>query len=168
LNVADVRPIIRPSVSFMLSHPAHILALGFGTGLAPVAPGTVGTLLGFPIYALLAQWLAPAAILGVAGLMFLVGIWACGRTATALGVSDHSGINWDEIAAFVAILVFTPPGLAWQAAAFLLFRAFDVIKPPPIRYFDRTVKGGFGVMLDDVLAAGYTLLVLAVAAHLLG
>ena len=154
-------PTLRPTVAFLLAHPAHFLALGFGTGLAPIAPGTVGTLLAFPLYAVLAQWLAPAAILAVLPLLFLIGVWACGRTGRALGIADHGGMNWDEIVAMLGILVFTPPALGWQVFAFFAFRFFDVVKPPPVGYYDRTVKGGFGVMLDDVLAAGYTLLVIA-------
>jgi phosphatidylglycerophosphatase A len=167
MSGASNRPIIRPTLAFALAHPAHFLALGFGTGLAPVAPGTFGTLVAFPLYALLALWLGSAGILLVAAGMFVAGIWLCGRTSRALGLSDHSAINWDEIVAFLAVLAFTPTGWLWDVAAFLLFRFFDVVKPPPIRYFDQTVKGGFGVMLDDVLAAGYTVLVLAIAKFLL-
>jgi len=98
---------------------------------------------------------------------FVVGVWACGRTGRDLGVADHGGMNWDEVVAFLAVLVLTPPALLWQAAAFLLFRFFDVAKPPPIRQIDRAMKGGFGVMLDDVVAAFYTVLVLAVVKRLL-
>jgi phosphatidylglycerophosphatase A len=159
--------ISRPGVGFLLSHPAHFIALGFGTGLSPVAPGTVGTLLAFPFYAVLAYWLAPEWVAAAIGCFFLVGIWACGRTGRDLGVADHGGMNWDEIVAFLAVLVFTPAGLAWLAAAFVLFRVFDIVKPPPIRHVDRQVKGGFGVMLDDVVAAFYTVLVLAVAKRFL-
>lgn len=157
----------RPSAAFLLSHPAHFIALGFGTGLAPVAPGTIGTLLAFPIYAVLGRWLSPAFILVLLPVFFLLGVWACGRTGRALGVADHSGMNWDEIVAFLLVLVFTPPGLGWQVAAFGAFRFFDIVKPPPIRYLDRTMKGGIGVMVDDVLAAFYALLVLAGARMLL-
>lgn len=161
MNPAPGRPIIRPTLGFAWSHPAHVLALGFGTGVAPIAPGTVGTLVAFPLHALLARWCSPLQILLVAVALFAIGVWACGRTSRALGLSDHSGINWDEIVAFLIVLVFTPGGWGWQLLAFLLFRVFDVVKPQPIRYFDRNVKGGFGVMLDDLLAAGYTVLVLA-------
>ena len=152
---------VRPSAAFLLSHPAHFVALGFGTGLAPAAPGTVGTLLAFPLYAVLGHWLSPLGILALLPALFALGAWACGRTGRALGVLDHSGMNWDEIVAFLLVLVFTPPGLAWQVAAFCAFRLFDVVKPPPIRYLDRTVKSGFGVMLDDLVAAFYALLLLA-------
>lgn len=160
--------VARPGVGFLLSHPAHFIALGFGTGLSPFAPGTVGTLFAFPFYAVLAYWFPTEWVVAAIAAFFLVGIWACGRTGRDLGVADHGGMNWDEIVAFLAVLVFTPLGLAWLAAAFSLFRFFDIVKPPPIRYLDRTVKGGFGVMLDDVVAAFYTVLVLAVAKRLLG
>lgn len=158
----------RPSATFLLSHPAHFVALGFGTGLSPAAPGTVGTLLAFPLYAVLARWLPPVGILALLPALFGLGVWACGRTGRALGSPDHSAMNWDEIVAFLVILVFTPPGIAWQAAAFVAFRLFDIAKPPPIRYVDRTVKGGLGVMLDDLLAAFYALLLLAVARIAIG
>jgi len=159
--------IVRPNTAFLVSHPAHLFALGFGTGLAPVAPGTVGTLLGFPVYMALAWWLDPVGVLLAAAVMFALGVWACQRTGEDLGVADHSGMVWDEVVAFVLILVFTPAGLAWQAFAFFAFRVFDVLKPPPIRQADRKWKGGFGVMFDDILAAGYTLLLMAVVKRLL-
>ncbi len=159
---------IRPTAGFLLAHPAHFIAFGFGTGLSPVAPGTIGTLLAFPLYALAAASLGPAALGAALAALFALGVWACGRTGRALGVADHGGMNWDETVAFMTVLLFTPTGFAWQLAAFLAFRAFDVIKPPPIRWLERTVKGGLGVMLDDAVAALYTLLVLALAARLLG
>jgi phosphatidylglycerophosphatase A len=152
----------------MWRQPAHIIALGAGAGLAPVAPGTVGTLLAFPLYWLLAAVSTSTMALALLGAAFLLGIWACGATGRALGVADHGAMVWDEIVAFAVVLVFTPSGWEWQLGAFLLFRFFDIVKPPPIRYFDRRLKNGFGVMFDDLLAAGYTLLVLAVAQRLLG
>ena len=158
--------IVRPTARFLFAHPAHFLALSFGTGLAPIAPGTVGTLLGFPIYGLLAARLAPMELLATIGGMFAVGIWACGVTGRAMGIPDHSAMNWDEVVAFLLILMITPPGWAWQAFAFFAFRFFDVVKPPPIRYFDRTIKGGFGVMFDDIVAAFYTLLAMAIVKQL--
>ena len=157
----------RPGVGFLLAHPAHFVALGFGTGLSPLAPGTVGTLLAFPLYAVLAYWLAPQWVAAAIAAFFVLGVWACGRTGRDLGVADHGGMNWDEVVAFLAVLVLTPPLVLWQVAAFVLFRFFDIVKPPPIRQVDRALKGGFGVMLDDVVAAFYTLLVLAAAKWLL-
>ena len=157
----------RPDVGFLLAHPAHFIALGFGTGLSPVAPGTVGTLLAFPLYVVLAYWFAPEWIGAAITAFFLIGIWACGRTGRDLGVADHGSMNWDEVVAFLGVLVFTPPGLAWQAAAFVAFRFFDIAKPPPIRQLDRSVKGGVGVMLDDVVAGFYAVLAIAAAKRLL-
>ena len=145
---------------FVRAHPAHFIAFGFGAGLSPFAPGTAGTLLGFPLYALLARLPGRGYVLVAVALVFALGVWAAGKTASALGVADHGGICFDEIAAFLLILVFTPPSIAWFIAAFFVFRFFDVVKPYPIRYVDRKIKNGFGVMFDDMLAAGYSVLVL--------
>jgi phosphatidylglycerophosphatase A len=152
---------IKADLRFLLKHPAHLIAFGFGTGLSPKAPGTVGTLLGLPLFWLIA-WAAPDLPNQIALLVaaFLVGIWACGRTGRALGVPDHGGIVWDEIAAFALVLVFTPVGWLWTGIAFALFRLFDIVKPWPIRQFDARLKNGFGVMFDDLLAAGYTIAVI--------
>jgi phosphatidylglycerophosphatase A len=152
----------RPSWRFLIRHPAHLLAFGFGAGLTPGAPGTVGTLLAFPLFWLLQPRLSPAEFLVLLAVMFGVGIWACEKTGSALGVSDHGGMVWDEIVAFLLVLFFTPDSPYWQAFAFLAFRLFDIAKPPPIRYYDRTLKGGFGVMFDDIVAAAYALLLLAI------
>jgi phosphatidylglycerophosphatase A len=157
-----------PAWRFAWSHPAHIIALGAGAGLAPAAPGTVGTLVAFPLYWLLAALSTPAVTLALIGAAFLIGIWACSATGRALGVADHGAMVWDEIVAFALVLVFTPAGWQWQAGAFLLFRFFDIVKPPPIRYFDRRLKNGFGVMFDDLLAAGYTLVILALCQRIFG
>jgi phosphatidylglycerophosphatase A len=154
---------VRPTLRFMLRHPAHVIALGAGAGLVPGAPGIAGTLLAFPLYWALAKYCAVSTLLALIALGFALGIWACGRTARALGASDPGAIVWDEIVAFMLVLVFTPAGYAWQALAFLLFRLFDILKPPPIRYFDRKLKSAFGVMFDDLLAAIYSLLALAIA-----
>lgn len=154
--------ITHPTARFTFAHPARIIALGFGTGLAPVAPGTVGTVLAFPIYMLLDRWLDPLALFAVIAAFFAVGVWACGRTGRDLGVADHGAMCWDEVVAFLLVLALVPGDPAWQAAAFVLFRGFDILKPPPIRQAEARFKGGFGVMFDDLLAAGYTLLVLSV------
>jgi phosphatidylglycerophosphatase A len=153
---------------FVLRHPAHAIALGAGAGLFPGAPGTAGTLLAFPLYWGLALICTAPTLLALIALGFAVGVWACERTGRALGVADHGAIVWDEIVAFMLVLSFTPPGYIWQAFAFLLFRLFDILKPPPIRYYDRKLKSGFGVMFDDLLAAAYTLLVLAAFKQILG
>jgi phosphatidylglycerophosphatase A len=157
--LAEIRQ--TPSWGFVLRHPAHALAFGFGAGLAPVAPGTAGTLLAFPLFWLLQPLLSATEFMLLLVAMFAVGIWACEKTGIALGVADHGGMVWDEVVAFMLVLFFTPDTLYWQAFAFLLFRLFDIFKPQPIRYYDRTFKNGFGVMLDDLVAAFYTLLVLA-------
>jgi phosphatidylglycerophosphatase A len=158
--------VFRPTPRFVFSHPAHLIAFGFGSGLAPAAPGTAGTL-----FAWLVGWLAlgpaaPALVIAAAGAGFLVGIWACGLTGRRLGIPDHGGMVWDEIVAFVLVLAVLPKSFGWQLAGFVLFRLFDIVKPPPIRWFERRYKGGFGVMFDDLLAAGYTLMVLAIAKRL--
>ncbi len=145
----------------MFSHPAHFIALGFGAGLSPKAPGTVGTLLGFPLFWLL-SFLSPVLFWIALTLLFVIGIGVCNKTGYDLGVADHGAIVWDEVIAFALVLNFTPPALAWFIVAFGLFRLFDIWKPFPIGYFDRTIKNGFGVMLDDLLAAGYAIGVLMV------
>ena len=152
----------------MLSHPAHVIALGFGAGLVPFAPGTWGTLLAFPIHWLIASQVGTNGHVLVLAALFAFGVWACGATGRAIGAADHSSMVWDEIAAFLLVLFFTPASLFWQAFAFLLFRFFDILKPPPIRYYDQTFKSGFGVMLDDLVAAFYTLIILALAKVVLG
>lgn len=150
----------KPDWRFLLHHPAHFLAFGLGSGLSPVAPGTAGSFVAIPLYLLLA-WAVPMPwLLGVVALSFLAGIWFCDVAGKALGVADHGGIVWDEIVAMWLILAFTPLSWEWYTAAFLLFRLFDVWKPFPIRTIDERTHGGFGVMLDDLLAAGYALVVL--------
>ena len=155
-----------PTLGFLLRHPAHFIALGFGVGLAPFAPGTFGTLLAIPIAAVLraqvSEAMFGATILGLG----LLGIWAAQVTGRDLGVTDHSAIVWDEVVAFLLILFFVGDNGIWIAFAFVVFRFFDIVKPPPIRQLDAALKNGFGVMVDDLAAAGYTLLVLAVARHL--
>ena len=158
---------LHPGRAFAFSHPAHVLAFGFGAGLVRFAPGTVGTLVAWPVGWLLAASMPPAAMLGLAGALFLLGIWCCGVTGEHLGVADHGAMVWDEMVAFLLILAILPRELAWQAAGFLAFRVFDIAKPPPIRWLERRLRGGFGVMFDDVVAAGCALLVLALAKRLL-
>ena len=157
----------RPSWRFLLSHPARLVAFGFGAGLVPVAPGTWGTLLALPVFLLVSPRLEPVEFLLVLVVLFALGVWACDVTGRSLGNSDHGRMVWDETVAFLLVLFFTPAGLHWQALAFLIFRLFDILKPPPIRYYERTFKNGFGVMLDDLIAALYTLLVLAAVKTLL-
>ncbi len=157
----------KPTLRWMLGHPARIIAFGAGSGLLRPGPGTWGTVFAWITFAPLVSWLQGtlglpgAAILALPLAAFLLGIWACGRAARDLGVADPGGIVWDEVAAFWLVLALTPSGFGAQLAAFTLFRFFDIVKPPPIRQFDANLKGGFGVMFDDLLAAFYTLLVLA-------
>jgi phosphatidylglycerophosphatase A len=151
-----------PPLSFVLRHPAHFIACGLGSGLSPFAPGTAGTLLAWILYPLLRAWLPGDGGFAVfLLLMFAVGVPACHITGVRLGVTDHGSIVWDEIVPFWAVLLLTPAGWVWQLAAFLWFRFYDIVKPEPARFFDRRVKNGFGVMMDDVIAAGYTVLTLA-------
>ena len=151
---------------FLLSSPVHFVALGLGTGLSPRAPGTVGTLVGFPLFFLLSP-LPLAAQVAALIVFFVGGCVLCEITGKALGVADHGGIVWDEIVAFCAVLMTVPNDWAWWATAFVAFRFFDIVKPMPIGWFDRRYKNGFGVMFDDVLAAAYAIACLAVAQALL-
>lgn len=158
--------ILRPDARFAFSHPAHFVSFGFGVGLIGLAPGTFGTLLALPLYWYALREYAPGQAFLIVAVLFAIGVWACAITGRNLGVADHGAMVWDEVVAFLLILLIAPEDPAWQAAAFLLFRFFDVIKPSPIREFERRVKGGFGVMADDILAAGYTLLVVAIIKRL--
>ena len=152
----------------MLAHPAHVLALGFGSGLAPRAPGTFGTLAAIPIaYALWTSTSDVVYLAFVLGLLF-VGAWAAQRTGRALGVADHGAIVVDEIVAFLLVLFFVGPAPLRIAFAFALFRLFDIVKPPPIRAIDARMKTGLGVMVDDIVAAGFALVVYALVARLTG
>ena len=146
-----MKPAPPPIPASLLRDPGHFLALGFGSGLAPRAPGTFGTLAAIPVYLLCAQLASPAYLLVVAGL-FLLGVYLCGRTARSLGVHDHPGIVWDEVVGFLLTMAFAPPGWWWIVLGFAAFRLFDIWKPWPIRVLDRRVHGGLGIMLDDVLA----------------
>jgi len=152
----------RPTLRFTLAHPAHAIALGLGTGLVPLGPGTAGALLAFPVYMLLDRWLDAQGLFAVIVVFFAIGVWACGRTGRDLGVPDHGAMNWDEVVAMMLVLLVAPDRLEWWVFGFGAFRFFDIVKPPPIRYLDQTVKGGFGVMLDDLVAAFYTLLLMAI------
>ena len=160
--------ILRPSLSFVFAHPAHFIAFGFGAGVSRFAPGTVGTLVAFPIHWMMSPEYSPLVMMLAIGGMFLLGVWACEVTGRHLGVADHGGMCWDEVVAFLLILEIVPATVSWQLAAFFVFRFFDVVKPPPIRDLERRMKGGFGVMFDDILAALYTLLLIAVMVRVFG
>lgn len=146
----------QPDSKLLLSHPAHFFALGFGSGLAKKAPGTFGTVIGLPLFWLISSYTLFIQ-LAVITALFLVGIYFCDKTGKALGVSDHGGIVWDEIVAMMLVLTFTPIQWQWWLVAFIAFRLFDIWKPFPIRQCDAKIKGGLGVMFDDLLAAIYAI-----------
>lgn len=147
-----------PDWRFVTARLSHLIAFGFGSGLVPRLPGTAGTVLALALYLALAQFLSQEAILGLTALGFVVGAWAASDTEKSLSRSDFGGIVIDEIIAFWLVLIFIPQSPWWFASAFVLFRLFDILKPWPIRFFDRHIPGGFGIMFDDLLAASYTLL----------
>jgi phosphatidylglycerophosphatase A len=161
-------PPARPTLAFLLRHPAHLIALGFGSGLAPKAPGTVGTLWAWAAYLLLDPWLTDRAWGLLIALSLVAGVWACTECAKALNTADPGNIVWDEVVAFWIVLWLVMPAGFWtQAIAFALFRFFDAAKPGPVRWVDqhfKTARGwkqGFGILADDLVAALCTLLVIA-------
>ncbi len=155
-----------PSFSELLKHPAQLLALGFGSGLAPKAPGTFGTLAAVPLYLMFSSTLFEWQLLIVVA-SFFAGIYLCNVTATALGVHDHPAIVWDEFVGFWLTMLALPllgVSLDWLLLllGFIFFRLFDIIKPWPILWVDQKVHGGFGIMFDDVLAGLYAGLLLSI------
>lgn len=158
---------LRPSARFMLAHPAHFIALGFGSGLSPVAPGTAGTLWAWLSFLVLQRWLSPAGMGGLIAVSVLVGWWACTVTARNMHVADPGSIVWDEVVGFWLVLwLVMPAGLLGQLVAFGLFRFFDAAKPGPVAWADASFKGfgwrgGFGILFDDLVAAACSLLVIA-------
>jgi len=165
---AASHPPSRPTLDWMLRHPARIIACGFGSGLIRPAPGTWGTLFGWGSYLLIAPALPGSWMLLFIAAAFILGVFACGRAGRDLGIADHGGFVWDEVVAIWLVLALVPQTWIAQLAAFLLFRFFDILKPQPIRYFDAKWKSGFGVMFDDLLAALYTLLAFALYARIVG
>lgn len=151
-----------------LTNPVHFLALGFGSGLMRSAPGTWGSLVGLGLGWLLLQYLTPTIFFILTALCFALGCYLCQKTADDMGVHDHGAIVWDEIVGVFLVLLAVPElSLFWCIGAFLAFRFFDILKPYPIRYFDHKIESGFGIMLDDVLAAIYAILVLVALQYLL-
>ncbi len=138
----------------VLGDPVHLVAFGFGTGLLPAAPGTWGSLLALVVYWLIPPLAPTAQWVGIAA-AFALGVWICGASSRRLGIHDHPGIVFDEMVAMWATLALLPRQPAWSASAFLVFRIMDIWKPWPIREADHRIQGGFGIMLDDVLAAAY-------------
>ena len=163
----------RPTARFMLSHPAHVIAQGFGSGLPRIAPGTVGTLWAWVAFLVMQRWLTSAQIGWVILAALPIGWWACTVTAQHMRIADPGSIVWDEVVAFWIVLwLVTPAGLLAQAVAFALFRFFDAAKPGPVKWADGLFKqkdaaepgwwrAGFGIILDDLVAAFCTLLVIA-------
>ena len=150
----------------LLKNPVYLLALGFGAGLVPRMPGTAGTAVAVIIYIPMHTLSLPI-YLGVVCLMFFVGIWCCGRASERLGVHDHRGIVWDEIVGYLTAMTFAPVGWPWAVLGFVLFRLFDIWKPWPIRWLDRSVRGGAGIMLDDLAAALYSGVLMQLIAYIL-
>jgi len=134
-----------------LAHPVHFLAFGLGAGLSPKAPGTLGTLVAMLVYLPLSLLPGPW-YLGITLVVIVAGVWICGWSAHRLGVHDHPGIVWDEFAGYFVTMLWAPPGLLWMLLGFVLFRFFDILKPGPIGWLDRRIRGGLGIMLDDVAA----------------
>jgi len=158
---------LRPTARFLLAHPAHFIALGFGSGLSRVAPGTVGTLWAWLSFLVLQRWLTPPQVGWLIAASVLVGWWACTLTAQNMRVADPGSIVWDEVVGFWLVLwLVLPASFAAQLVAFLLFRFFDAVKFGPMAWADQSFKGfgwrgGFGILLDDIMAAFCTLLVIA-------
>jgi phosphatidylglycerophosphatase A len=165
--IATGGSIAAPSLRFMLAHPAHGVALGFGSGLLRPAPGTWGTLAGWGAFIALDGWLSPVAWAVVIAVTFLLGCASAQRTGAALGRPDHGAIVIDEIVAIWIVLLMLPSTLIAQAGGFLVFRLFDILKPPPIRALDRRWKNGVGVMVDDLVAAFYTVVLAAIVVRVL-
>lgn len=167
LPAVSVAHPIRPTAAFMLRHPAHAIALGFGSGLSPKAPGTVGSLWGWASWLLIQNSLSLTTQAALILVSLVIGWWACTLTARHMGVSDPGAIVWDEIVAMWLILfLLMPAGFMAQLSAFLLFRFFDAVKPGPVAWADRLFKGfgwrgGWGILFDDLVAALCTLIVLA-------
>ena len=160
-------PPFKPNVKFLLAHPAHFIALGFGSGLSPIAPGTAGTLWAWLAFLVLQPMMTVADMGWLIAAATLVGWWACTVTAKNMGVLDPGNIVWDEVVAFWLVLwLIMPTSLTGQVIAFVLFRFFDAVKPGPVGWADQVFKGdgprgGWGILFDDFVAAFCTLLVIA-------
>lgn len=151
----------------MLSNPIHLLAFGLGSGLVPKMPGTIGTVAGLVLY----LWLAPVQdwrlYLAIVVAGFILGVFICSYTSRALQVHDHGGIVWDEIVGYWIAMFLVPKTLLWALVGFCLFRLFDIWKPWPISVADSKVQGGLGIMLDDVIAGLFSLLIIQIILYLL-
>lgn len=156
MNQTDLR---NKTKQVALTTPTGFLAFGLGSGLAPKAPGTFGTLAAIPLYILISELSWPL-YLAVLVLSFLLGIYLCEQASKNIGVHDHGGIVWDEFVGFWITLFMIPFEWHWLLLGFVLFRFFDIVKPFPIKWLDRQVKGGFGIMIDDVIAGFYAWIIL--------
>ena len=164
---SGMKPGMKPTAKELaLGTPSGFLAFGLGSGLSPIAPGTMGTLVAIP-FAILLRDLSTPLFWGVLFALFWLGVWLCGRVSRKLGVHDHGGIVWDELVGYWLTVAFIPMQWPWLLAAFFVFRFFDIYKPWPIRQLDKNVAGGFGIMIDDILAAIYSMVVLAAAQYFL-
>lgn len=162
------KPAFKPTLKWLLQNPIRFLGFGFGSGLAPKAPGTFGTLPALPLaWILLFLGSGKIGLIILSVVLFFIGIWICNVTECDLGVHDYGGIVWDEIVAMLLILAFVPQTVLWWLMAFLVFRFFDAVKPPPIKWFDQKVSGGFGVMLDDIIAAIMSIMVLLILRYVM-
>ncbi len=164
MTISPMTPESRPQSGFDPRRVHHWIAFGLGSGLAPYAPGTAGTLAAIPLYLLLSG-LAWPLYLGVTLILFLIGVWACQRTARDLALEDPAAIVWDEWVGLLVTMVAAPSGWPWLLAGVLLFRLLDIWKPWPVRVADRRVGGGLGIMLDDLIAGAMAALLIAAAAH---
>jgi phosphatidylglycerophosphatase A len=153
--------------SSVIRRLARFAATGFGVGRMPVAPGTFGTLLAIPIYLVVLSW-APGAYALLVGVMFAVGVWFCRVAVEDLADPDPSAVVWDEIVGYLVTMYLAPVGWMWVVGGFALFRLFDIWKPLPIRQIERRLAGGWGVMVDDVMAAVYACAVLQLTAWVVG
>ena len=166
-TISTTATAFKPNVKFLLAHPAHFIALGFGSGLSPIAPGTAGTLWAWLAYLVLMDNMTSAQMGWLIAAATLVGWWACTVTAKSMAVLDPGSIVWDEVVAFWLVLwLIMPAGFSGQLVAFVLFRFFDAAKPGPVGWADKAFKGygargGWGIMFDDFVAAFCTLLVIA-------
>jgi len=157
---------VSPTFRQLLRNPVHFLAFGFGSGLFAKAPGTAGTLLGILAWMFLVN-LSLVTYIIVIVIAALAGIYFCGKTARDLNVHDHSGIVWDEIVGIWLAMILVPVTWGWVFVGFLLFRFFDILKPWPISWIDKNISGGIGIMADDLLAGGFTAIILYVAMKIL-
>lgn len=160
------QPSFKPSAAWVFRAPWRTIAFGLGSGLLRPGPGTWGTLLGWLLWWGVLGRASDLAVGGVLLVAFVVGCWCCHRTGQELGMTDYGGMVWDEMVAIWLVLWLVPATFGTQLLAFIVFRVFDITKPPPIHFFDAHIKNGFGVMWDDIVAAGYTLLVMAVLIRL--